>query len=73
MCLSLSTKTRSPSEPESNRTCTNFLLIVLVTALAVVAMLRSTPHHSNYGGGPALRWVFVRCNTSFLKYLTFLA
>jgi hypothetical protein len=34
-------------------------------------MLRSTPHHSDYGGGPALRWVFVGNNTIFLKYFTF--
>ncbi len=34
--------------------------IVLVTALAVVTMFESTPHHSYYGGGLALRWVFVR-------------
>ncbi len=73
MGLSLSTKTRSPSEPESNRTRTNFLLIVLVTALAVVTMLRSTPHHSDYGIGPALRWVFVGNNTFFLIYFTFSA
>jgi hypothetical protein len=65
MGLSLSTKIRSPSEPESNRTRSFF--IMLVTALAVVTMLRSTPHHSYYGGGFALRWVFVRCNTIFLK------
>ncbi len=38
---------------------------MLVTALAVVTMLRSTPHHSNYGGGSALRWVFVGNNTIF--------
>jgi hypothetical protein len=35
--------------------------------LALVTMLRSTPHHSHYGGGSALRWVFVRCNTILLK------
>jgi hypothetical protein len=35
--------------------------------LAVVTMLRSTPHHSYYGGGFALWWVFIRCNTLFLK------
>jgi hypothetical protein len=34
-------------------------------------MLRSTPHHSNYGGGFALRWVFVRCKTIFLSNLPF--
>jgi hypothetical protein len=34
-------------------------------------MLRSTPHISNYGGGPALRWVFVGNNTIFLKYFIF--
>jgi hypothetical protein len=28
-------------------------------------MLRSTPHHSDYGSGFALRWVFVRCVTLF--------
>ncbi len=67
MGLSLSTKIRSPSEPESDRIRTNFLRVVLVTALVVVTMLRSTPHHSNYGGGFALRLVFVRCNTIFLK------
>jgi hypothetical protein len=71
MGLSLSTKIRSPSEPESNRTSTNFLLIVLVSGLAVVTMLRSTPHHNNYGGGSALRWVFGRCNTIFLSSLPF--
>jgi hypothetical protein len=32
---------------------------VLVTALAVVTMFRSTPHHSYYGSGFALRWVFL--------------
>jgi hypothetical protein len=36
------------------------LFVVLVTALAVVTMFGSTPHHSYYGGGLALRWVFVR-------------
>jgi hypothetical protein len=66
MGLSLSTKIRSLSEPESNRTRTNFCLL-LVTALAVVTMFRSTPHHSNYGGGFALMWVFVRSNNIFLK------
>jgi hypothetical protein len=34
-------------------------------------MLRSTPHHSHYGSGSALRWVFVRCNTFFLSSLPF--
>jgi hypothetical protein len=66
MGLSLSTKIRSPPDPESNRTRTNFF-IVLVTALAVGTMLRSTPHHSDYGGGFSLWWVFVRCNILFLK------
>jgi hypothetical protein len=36
------------------------LFVVLVTALAVVTMFRFTPHHSYYGGGSALRWVFFR-------------
>jgi hypothetical protein len=36
------------------------LFVVLVTALAVVTMFGSTPHHSYYGSGLALRWVFVR-------------
>ncbi len=40
---------------------------MLVTALTVVTMLRFTPHHSNYGSGPALRWVFVGNNTIFLS------
>jgi hypothetical protein len=66
MGLSLSMKIRSPSEQESNRIRTNFCFVVLVTALAVVTMLRSTSHHSNYGSGFALRWVFVRCKTIFL-------
>ncbi len=73
MGLSLSKKIRSLSEPESNRTRTSFLFIVLVTELAVVTMLGSTPHHSDYVGGSALRWVFVRCNTIFLKLFTLLA
>ncbi len=34
-------------------------------------MFGSTPHHSYYGGGFALRWVFVRYNTCFLKYSLF--
>ncbi len=34
-------------------------------------MLKSIPHHSNYGGGPAFWWVFVGNNTIFLKYFTF--
>jgi hypothetical protein len=34
-------------------------------------MLRSTPHHSNYGSGFALRWVFVRCKNLFLSNLPF--
>ncbi len=45
---------------------------MLVTALAVVTMLQSTPHHSNYGGGFALWWVFIRCNILFLKLFTHL-
>ncbi len=60
MGLSLSMKTRLPSEPESNKTHTSFLFVVLVTALAVVIMFGSTPHHSYHGGGLALRWVFIR-------------
>jgi hypothetical protein len=28
----------------------------------------STPHHSYYGGGLTLRWIFVREGTLFLKY-----
>jgi hypothetical protein len=59
MGLSLSMKMRSPSEPESNRTGTSFF-VVLVTALVVVTMFGSTPHHSYYGGCLALRWVFSR-------------
>ncbi len=35
-----------------------FLSVVLVTALAVVTRFGSTPHHSNYGDGFSLRWVF---------------
>jgi hypothetical protein len=34
-------------------------------------MLRFTPHHSNYGGGFALRWVFVRWKLFFLSNLPF--
>jgi hypothetical protein len=30
-------------------------------------MLRSTPHHSYYGSGFALWWVFIRCKIHFLK------
>jgi hypothetical protein len=59
MGLSLSTKMRSPSEPESDRIRTNFLFVVLVTALAVVFMFRSNLHHSYYGCALALRWVFL--------------
>jgi hypothetical protein len=36
------------------------MFLVLVTALAVVAMFSSTPHHSYYGCWFALRWVFFR-------------
>ena len=34
-------------------------------------MFGSTPHHSYYGGGLALRWVFVRCKLFFLSNLPF--
>ncbi len=64
---SLSMKTRLPSEPESNSTRTSFLLVVLVTALAVVTMFGSTPYHSCYSGGFALRWVFVKQGTFFVS------
>jgi hypothetical protein len=34
-------------------------------------MLRFTPHHSNYGGGSAFRWVFVGVILFFLSSLPF--
>jgi hypothetical protein len=36
-----------------------------------VTMLRSTPHHSYYGSGFALWWVFIRCKFIFLSDLPF--
>jgi hypothetical protein len=33
----------------------------------VVTITLSTPHHSKYGGGFALWWVFIRCNILFFK------
>jgi hypothetical protein len=39
--------------------------------LAVVTMLRSTLHHSYYGSGFALWWVFIRCKIHFLSNLPF--
>jgi hypothetical protein len=44
---------------------------VLVTALEVVTRFGSTPHHSYYGGGLALRWVFLGRILFFLSILSF--
>ncbi len=43
---------------------------MLVTALAVVTMFRFTPHHSYYGCGFALRWVFIRSDTVIVNNFT---
>jgi hypothetical protein len=37
----------------------------------VVTRFGSTPHHSNYGSGFALRWVFFRLDTIFLSIPSF--
>ncbi len=47
------------------------MLVVLVTALAVVTMFRSIPHHSYYGSGFALRWVFLGRILFFLSIPSF--